>query len=64
MRWFALCLLLFGLVACAASAQDAAPAPEAAASAAVDAGPVPVPEPSELALQRYRSGNILWFDSP
>jgi len=62
MRCFALCLLLFGLVACFASAQEPAPVADAAVSASTtDAGPVPVPEPSELALQRYRSGNILWF---
>ncbi|MBI1320873.1 MAG: M48 family metalloprotease [Candidatus Hydrogenedens sp.] len=52
--------LVFALGAVWAHAQDA-PAPQAAAAASTDsAGPVPVPEPSELAVQRYRSGNVLW----
>jgi len=37
--------------------------PDTAAAPAVqaeDTGPVAVPEPSELAVQRYRSGNVLW----
>jgi Zn-dependent protease with chaperone function len=37
--------------------------PEAAASAEDSEGPVPVPEPSDKAMQYYRSGNWLWLFS-
>ena len=38
-----------------------APATASAQPADADAGPVPVPEPSPLAMQRYRSGIVLWI---
>ena len=47
----------------AASPAASAPAPASAQPNPADAetGPVPVPEPSPLAMQRYRSGIVLWI---
>ncbi|MBI2421936.1 MAG: M48 family metallopeptidase [Candidatus Hydrogenedentes bacterium] len=58
-------LMLTIAIAPPANAQDlpqpaAEAAPTAAATPAAPEGPVEVPAPSELALQRYRSGNIIW----
>jgi len=38
-----------------------APAPVAAAGAVDEDAPVAVPPASDLAMQRYRSGNVLWI---
>jgi STE24 endopeptidase len=46
--------------AAAAPRAEEAPALHDAPQSPAD-GPVAVPEPSELALQRYRSGNVLWI---
>ena len=61
MRGLMLGLLLFGLVAPWAAAQVP---PESVAEVRETLSsfePVPVPEPSELAVQRYRTGNWLWL---
>lgn len=55
--------IILGWAVFAAGAQETAAdaAADAASVAASEAsGPVAIPEPSELALQRYRSGNVLW----
>ncbi len=55
-----LAILLIGLVASLhAGAQDGVPAAGVKDGVTVT-GPVSVPEPSKLAIQRYKSGNILW----
>ncbi len=60
MRVLVLSLLLFALLLPLAHGQEDAPAvAEAVANASADE-PVAVPEASELAMQRYRSGNVLW----
>ncbi len=43
------------------AASDPAPASAQPRPADADTGPVPVPEPSPLAMQRYRSGIVLWI---
>jgi STE24 endopeptidase len=43
------------------SSTPAAPTTAQPAPANADQGPVPVPEPSPLAMQRYRSGIVLWI---
>ena len=49
---------VFAAMLSGAPVQDS---PSAAASTTVDeTAPVAVPEPSEKALQYYRSGNVLW----
>ena len=63
----ALVLVALGMVdvraqsgAAAPPATPASPVPQAT-PADMDTGPVPVPEPSALAMQRYRSGIVLWI---
>ena len=55
---------IFAAALAAAPAQPTSTLPSSTAAAppaAVDeTAPVPVPEPSEKALQYYRSGNLLW----
>ena len=70
-RLVAMALVLVALGTVSVRAQSGAPAPPAASTptpaiaqpkpADADTGPVPVPEPSPLAMQRYRSGIVLWI---
>ena len=60
-RW--VCIVLLFIAAAStlyANAQDATPTTTAPILSAPDTGPVPVPEPSELAVQYYKSGNVIW----
>jgi STE24 endopeptidase len=52
MRWFCILLVLLGLMPSLGLSLTWADAPPQE--------PVPVPAPTELALQRYHSSNILW----
>ena len=67
MRLVAAALVLVALGMVGVGAQSGAATPPAAPASAqpapadADAGPVPVPEPSPLAMQRYRSGIVLWI---
>jgi len=64
MRVLLLCLVLttvgMGWAMGWALAEEAQAAAETAETRILNEGPVPVPEPSELAVQRHRSGNVLW----
>jgi Zn-dependent protease with chaperone function len=58
MLW--LLMLLSPSTPAAAGQELAPPAAAAVAAEAMNDGPVAVPEPTDLAIQRFRSGNILW----
>ncbi len=60
MRNLILALLMLCCLASWAQAQESTPALATSDAVAANDGPVAVPEASELAMQRYRSGNILW----
>jgi len=60
MRMLIVCLVAFGAGFSWASAQEPPSEPAEVVAQAQDDAPVPIPEPSELAVQRYRTGNAWW----